>query len=704
VAIRRANAFHYVIALSAAVVAVIACVAVYRFCAGVDLMAAQFQLDTGPQATLLYDRAGQLVFSLHDEERIDRHLDQLAPAVVPAVLAAEDKHFWSHVGVDIVRMAGAALNDAKSRRLTQGASTITQQLVRSQALGRERTWSRKLREILLAVRIERRFTKNEILETYLNRIYLGDGYFGFQAAARGYFDKEASALDLSEAALLAGIIRCPSSCSPRNDPERARRRRDVVLQAMLDDGGLTRETYHAAMSSVPDIKPRRADGIFPVHHDGQDPSALYFIDEVRRQLGIRFGEGAVLRGGLRVYTTLDPRLQKAAEDAVAERLSQLDAQERKLHKRESDDDNPIEGSLVAIDPKSGEVLAIVGGRDFHNSPFDRAVQALRQPGSAFKPLVYAAALENGMLPSTILDHLDDPIPASNGAWLPADEHEGATYTLRQALIVSSNRAAARLLQVVGLSTAQYYARRLGITSTLPLVPSLALGTADVSLIDLTTAYGVFANNGALASSHVITRVEDSSGDVIWQSPTRAVQILRPDTAFLMSSMLGDVITRGTGSQARAQGFKLPAAGKTGTTNDSNDTWFIGYTPNIVAGVWFGRDQPETIVRHATAATIAVPAWAKFMKEATAGEAPTWYPMPSNFEKVAICQVSGMLATNACRLAAANHQGGVVDEYFPKGSVPREPCSVHVEQLALPGEVVQPPSQPVATTGAAPESP
>jgi 1A family penicillin-binding protein len=704
VAVRRATAFHYVIALSAAVVAVTACVVVYRFCRDVDLMAARFQLETGPQATLLYDRAGQLVFSLHEEERIDQHLDQLAPSVVPAVLAAEDKHFWSHMGVDIVRMAGAAVNDAKTGRLTQGASTITQQLVRSQTLGRERTWSRKLREILLAVRIERRFTKNEILETYLNRIYLGEGYFGIQAAARGYFDKDASALDVSEAALLAGIIRCPSACSPRNEPERARRRRDVVLQAMLDDGDVTREVYDAAVSSVPGIKPRRGDGIFPIHKDGQDPSALYFIDEVRRQLAVRFGEGAVLRGGLRVYTTLDPRLQKAAEDAVAARLSELDAQQRKLHKRETDDDNPIEGSLVAIDPKSGEVLAIVGGRDFHTSPFNRAVQALRQPGSAFKPMVYAAALENGMLPSTILDHLDDPIPASNGAWLPADEHEGATYTLRQALIVSSNRAAARLLQVVGMSTAQYYARRLGITSTLPLIPSLALGTAEVSLIDLTTAYGVFANNGALVSPHLITRVEDSSGDVIWQSPTMAVQILRPGTAFLMSSMLGDVINRGTGSQARAQGFKLPAAGKTGTTNDSVDAWFVGYTPNIVAGVWFGRDQPETIVAHATAATIAVPAWARFMKQATAGDGPDWYPMPSNFEKVAICQVSGMRATSACRIAAAHHQGGVADEYFPKGTAPKEPCSVHVEQLALPGVVVQPPSQPVATTGAVPESP
>ena len=254
---------------------------------------------------------------------------------------------------------------------------------------------------------------------------------------------------------------------------------------------------------------------------------------------------------------------------------------------------------------------------------------------------------------------------------------------------------------MGVSAAQYYARRLGITSTLPPIPSLALGTAEVSLIDLTTAYGVFADNGALVSPHLISRVEDSAGDVIWQSSTTAVQILRPGTAFLMSSMLADVITRGTGSQARSQGFKLPAAGKTGTTNDSADAWFVGYTPNLVAGVWFGRDQPEPIIGRATAATIAVPAWARFMKQATASDRPDWYQMPSDFEKVAICQVSGMRATPACRLAAANRQGGVVDDYFPKGTAPKEPCSVHVDQLALPGEVAQPAGQPIATTGAVP---
>jgi 1A family penicillin-binding protein len=693
------SGLHYLVAISVAVSALAGCLVVYRACNQIDLMAAQFQLDTGPQATLLYDRNGQLVFSLHEEERTDRRLDELAPSLVSAVLAAEDQHFRSHTGVDVVRMAGAAINDMKEWRLTQGASTITQQLVRSQTLGRERTWTRKWREILLALRIERRFSKDEILETYLNRIYLGDGYFGVQAAARGYFGKDASSLDVLEAALLAGIIRCPSACSPRNEPERARRRRDVVLEAMLEDGDLQPDTYRTAIATELAIKPRRGDSIFPVHQDGRDPSALYFIDSVRRELSVRFGDGAVLRGGLRVYTTLDPGLQRAAEDAITNRLAELQAQARAQRKSRSED-NPVEGSLVAIDPKSGEVLALVGGRDFHETPFNRAIEALRQPGSAFKPIVYATALEHGMVPSTILDHLDDPIAAVGGAWLPADEHEGATFTLRQALIVSSNRAAAQLLQRVGIGATQYYAKRLGITTPMPSIPSLALGTAEVSLMDLTTAYGVFADNGALVPTHLIRRVEDGTGDVIWQSSTTAAQILRPDTAFLMSSMLADVINRGTGSQARAQGFNLPAAGKTGTTNNSVDAWFIGYTPNLVAGVWFGRDQPEPILYRATAARIAVPAWARFMKQATDGDRPGWYDMPSDLEKVTICQVSGMRATSACRAAAADHQGGVIDEYFPKGTSPK-PCAVHSDQLTPAGEAGRPDLQPVATTGAAP---
>ena len=702
-AARREHRNRQFLILSAAVVALGLCFIVYRFANELDVMAAQFQLDTGPQATLLYDRTGRLVFSLHEEERVDRRLNELAPSVVPAVLSAEDKHFPTHLGVDVVRMAGAAITDVKARRLTEGASTITQQLVRSQTLGRERTWSRKCREILLALRIERRFTKDQILETYLNRIYLGDGYFGVQAAARGYFGKDVSALDVSEAALLAGIIRCPSACSPRTQLERARRRRDFVLRAMLEEGRVTPDAYRAALAAVPAIRNKQGDGIFPVHLDGNDPSGLYFIDAVRRELTMRFGEGAVLRGGLRVHTTLDPRLQKAAEDAIASQLSELDAQERRLRPPRSAG-NPVEGSLVAIDPASGDVLALVGGRDFHATPFNRATQSLRQPGSAFKPIVYAAALENGLLPATLLDHLDDPIEVTGGAWLPADAHEGSSFTVRQALVVSSNRAAARVLQRVGVAATQYFARQLGITSPLPSIPSLALGTAEVSLIDLTSAYGVFADRGAFMAPRLISRVEDSAGDIVWQRSRRPVQVLRPDTAFLMSSMLADVINRGTGSAVRTEGLKVPAGGKTGTTNDSADAWFVGYTPRLVTGVWFGRDHPEAIARHATAATIAVPAWARFMIVATADDRPDWYSMPPEFEKVAICQTSGMRATSACRLAAANHQGAVVDDYFPKGTSPKEPCSVHVDQFALPNQVEPPDGQPVATSGAPPGAP
>jgi len=412
----------------------------------------------------------------------------------------------------------------------------------------------------------------------------------------------------------------------------------------------------------------------------------------------------MLRGGLRVFTTLDPVLQKAAEDAVASRLYDLDKLEVAQHHRTTVADNPVEGSLVAIDPRTGEVHALVGGRDFHTTPFNRAVQSQRQPGSAFKPIIYAAALESGLLPSSLLDHLDDPIESSTGGWLPADEHEAPTYTLRQALVVSSNRAAARLLQQIGISSAQYYAKQLGITSPLPSIPSLALGTAEVTLLDLTSAYGVFANNGKFVQPVLMTRVEDSSGETLWAASKTETQVLRPATAFLMSSMLADVVSRGTGSGARAEGFKLPAGGKTGTTNDSADAWFVGYTPKLVAGVWFGRDQPEEILRHATAATIAVPAWARFMKQVTGADKPEWYSAPADFEKVPICQVSGMRATNACRLAAANHQGAVVDDYFPKGTSPKEPCSVHVEQFALPGSVPPPSVQPIATTGVAPGIP
>jgi penicillin-binding protein 1A len=670
----------------------------YQFCRELDRTAAAFRLDSGPQQTLLYDRNGRLLFTLHDEQRTDRRLNELAPSVEPAVLSAEDRHFRLHPGIDPLRIAAAAWHDLKAWRITQGASTITQQLVRLQALGRERTWSRKWREALLALRIERRFTKDQILETYLNRIYLGDGYFGIQAAARGYFDKDAGELDTAESAMLAGIIPCPSSCSPRARPERAHSRRNMVLRAMARTGRLPVERLDTALAASTPIQDKQPNTLLPEHEDAHDASGLYFIDAVRRQLVNRFGEGAVLRSGLRVYTTFDADLQSIAEEIVTARVGELETQDNA--RRRTADVNRIEGSLVAIHPRTGHVLALVGGRDFHDTPYNRAVQARRQPGSAFKPILFAAALELGYAPNAVIDRLDVPIDSAEGAWLPKGEHEASAYTLRRALMVSSNRAAARLLQMVGLTTALYYARQLGLPASMPSVPSLALGTGEVSLIDLTSAYGAFANDGILVPHTLITRVEDALGDVLWQPSRPAIRAVRPTTAFLMSSMLADALNRGTGTGVRAAGFKLPAAGKTGTTDSFADAWFIGYTPSLVTGVWFGRDHPHQIVNRGFAATVAVPAWARFMKRATAGAKPEWFPVPGDLERVAVCEESGLRATPACHHTSSRRMGGVLLEYFLRGKAPKDPCPLHIIDDRLPG-LVDRPAAPVLIDRALP---
>jgi penicillin-binding protein 1A len=422
---------------------------------------------------------------------------------------------------------------------------------------------------------------------------------------------------------------------------------------------------------------------------------LYFQEELRRQLFAQFGSESVLRGGLRVYSTYDPDLQREAERAITGRIDEIVRRRPRAR--------GLQGSLVALDPSTGDVLALVGGRDFHASSFNRATQAHRLAGSAFKPIIYAAALERGYAPASMLYDLDTPIQSASGSWLPAGDHEGAEYTLRRALAVSSNRAAAQLLQQVGVSTAVYYARRLGIDSNLPLVPSIALGTGEVTLLELTTAYSAFANSGIVSAPRLMTRVEDSEGRLMWAAEPRSSQAITPATAYLMSSMLADVVSRGTASRARSAGFKLPAAGKTGTTDDYTDAWFIGYTPHLLAGVWFGFDAPAKIMDRGFAGTVAVPAWARFMRAATSGDVADWYKMPPDVEKVAICRLSGARATEACRRASAfdltpTEQPESDDQYpafgptlrahlisagpmvyedvFPIGSVPPDLCPIH----------------------------
>jgi penicillin-binding protein 1A len=424
----------------------------------------------------------------------------------------------------------------------------------------------------------------------------------------------------------------------------------------------------------------------------------YFQEEVRRQLIARLGAQQVMTGGLRVYTGYDPEMQCAAEQTITRRVTQI----AKTRKSARD----LQGSLVALDPMSGEVRALVGGRDFAASSYIRATQARRQPGSAFKPIIYAAALERGMAPGSMLQHLDEPIMTDRGPWLPGGEHEEPEYTLRTALKISSNRAAAQLLQQVGYSQATYYAQRLGIESQLPPVASLALGTGGVTLLELTAAYGVFANRGVAVTPHLIARVDDATGHTIFSEMPAARQAVTPATAYLMSSMLADVVASGTAAGARAAGFKLPAAGKTGTTDNYADAWFIGYTPHLVTGVWFGIDKPAPIMNRGFASVVAVPAWAEFMAKATAGHRPDWFAPPPDVEKVTICRLSGQRATEACRHgwidtgyvhsgltvlpgigvadrgtgAVAKPRSNVYDEYFPYGTAPSEPCDRH----AIPG--------------------
>jgi 1A family penicillin-binding protein len=693
---QRVKQFGRYFIWSVAAATLIICLgSLHLFANELDQLTRDMKLDSAPEASLVYDRHNHLVFSFATEDRTNVPLDRVSPSMVSAVLTAEDRYFFQHAGMDIVGLARAAWVDLKARAVKQGGSTITQQLIRQVALTTDRTIQRKIKEALLALRVERRFDKKKILEAYLNRIYLGNGHYGVEAAARGYFAKPASELNSAEAALLAGIIPCPSVCSPRTSPNVARSRRNTVLKAMRENGTITEHEYAVAIASPLALAAERHDPYTVTHQanvaHSSDATGLHFLEGVRREVIQRFGADGVLKGGLRIYTTIDMTMQRHAEEAIAARLSQLDKTSR------------LEAALVAVDPRTGHVLALVGGRDFHTSSFNRAMQAKRQPGSAFKPLLFAAAIEQGYTPSSQVTGMDTPIHTAQGDWLPSGEHEATNYTLRQALTVSSNRAAARVMQLVGIATTQTYARRLGISSPLPAVPSLALGTGEVTLLDLTSAYGAFANNGIIAPHTLITRIEDRTGNLVWQSaldhhPYRAV---RPGTAYLMSSMMSDVMNRGTGSRARTEGFKLPAAGKTGTTDDYGDAWFVGYTPNLVAGVWFGYDEKKKIMNRGFAGTIAVPAWARFMKKATEGSSPDWFEMPSDVERMAVCRKSGMRASPECRLAVSDDgRANVYADYFLMGTGPYEPCvgahTDHFDDTTLGTPVAAPVATPVRT--------
>jgi penicillin-binding protein 1A len=643
------------------------------------------------QATAVYDRDDQIAFTIYKEQRIEVPLSRVSPSLIHAVIAIEDQRFYDHHGFDLIRIAAAAIGNLRSGRAAQGGSTITQQLARQSFLSADKTYRRKIQELILASRIERMYSKDRILELYLNKVYFGGGLYGVEAAARGYFAKHASELTVEEAALLAGLVQSPSRYSPTINRSRAKSRRNVVLQAMLDTHAIDKPTWEAARASAVSLK----DGL---HSD--EPFGQYFKEQVRIELVQRFGWERVYQGGLRVFSTIDTGMQQAAESAVAERLKELDVRVKALAARRSaakaakelpavavatakTEDPPLQAALIAMDPTTGQVRAMVGGRNFDDSHFNRASQAKRQPGSAFKPLVYAAALEAGYTPATMIDHLNDPIDTLQGAWTPEEGHSGAdSMSLRTALRTSSNRASVRLLEDVGISKAVSYAKTLGV-GEMPSVPSLALGSGEVTLQSLTAAYGAFANHGFVSTPQLIRRVEDRAGTVLYSAPQISTRAIKDTTAYLMANMMADVVNAGTAARIRSLGFALPAAGKTGTTNDFHDAWFIGFTPTLLAGVWVGFDQPKTILPNGFAADIAVPLWTSFMKTATKGAPAVWLKAPTGIVAAKVCRLSGKLATDACDSAEVvdgegrlTSQSMTYTEYFAAGTQPTESCDLH----------------------------
>jgi penicillin-binding protein 1A len=624
---------------------------------------------TMARATTIADVKGRHAFTIFEEQRLQVPLSRVSRNVVAAVIAIEDQRFYSHSGFDPVRLVAALLNDVVKGRAEQGASTITQQLARLSFLTPDKTVRRKLQELILATRLERTFTKDQILELYLNKAYFGDGLYGVEAASLGYFGKHAADLDVAEAALIAGLVKSPSTYAPTVNATRSIARRNVVLQAMRETRAIDDRTYRAAATTPLQLN----DALRREEAFGQ-----YFKEEVRKELVARFGWDQVYRAGLRVETTLDLDMQRAAEGEVEKTLASIE-QQQKRRGANATAKEPLQAALVALDPHTGEVRAMVGGRSFEQSHFNRATQSRRQPGSAFKPFVYAAALEQGYTPATVITGLSEPVATLQNVWLPDDEHiAGDAITMRAALRLSSNRAAVRMLQTIGVPSAVSYAQRLGLEN-LPAVPSLALGSGEVTLLSLTSAYGAFANQGVLASSSLIRRVTTSEGQVLFEAtPSPSTEpAVTPTTAFLITSMLQDVVNAGTAAQARQIGFRLPAAGKTGTTNDYRDAWFVGYTTRLVTGVWVGYDQPQTIIRGGYAAELAVPLWARFMMTATHDDKPESFRPPAGIVGVEIDGASGRLATDDCRRA---RDAVVYTEYFARGTEPIDICPIHRAHL------------------------
>lgn len=567
-------------------------------------------------------------------------LNRVSPYFLRAVVAAEDHRFFEHSGIDKLRIVKAAWVNLVGGGRIEGASTISQQLAKNLFFTFQRTFQRKFRELLVALQIEARYEKNEILEAYVNQIAFGVGAYGIEQAARVFFGKTAQQLNLAEAALLAGLPKSPTRYNPYRNFERAKERQRVVLARMAAVGSISSAEAAQAAQARLELRSR----------DVADPGGSWFVDLVMRDLEERYGTDVVHHAGLKVFTTLNPQLQALAADAVKHGLERLD-QALKLPPDLTDPGAHPQGALVAVEVHTGAVRAMVGGRDYRETEFNRAVQSNRQPGSGFKPFLYYAALEKGGLsPASVFVDRRVSIPiAGQPPWVPRNfsgDHEGAMI-LKRALSQSVNTVAAQLVERVGFAAVIDAARRCGIKSALAGVPSVALGTSGVSPLEMAAAFATLSTGGMRHDPFWIRRVEDSSGRVLEERIISTRRVLDATMAFQLVDMMRAVLDEGTGAIVRQQGFQLPAAGKTGTTDDFNDAWFTGFTPTLSASVWVGFDRGASLRdpqgRGITGGRAAAPIWAEFMRRATEGEPRRDFPVPADVQFLRVNPATGQPA-------------------------------------------------------------
>ncbi|NLJ33020.1 MAG: PBP1A family penicillin-binding protein [Firmicutes bacterium] len=631
--------------------------------------------------SFVYAADGELFTKLHGvENRIPVKLTDIPQELQDAVIAIEDARFREHPGVDIRAIARAAWRIA-SKQSFEGGSTITQQLMKNVFLNPDRKMRRKVQEAILSLQVERNYTKDQILEMYLNEIHFGHGTDGVQAAAKLYFGKDVSNLTLGESSMLAGIIRNPSRYSPYNNMEEALARRAVVLDQMVKYGYISQETATKT----------KEEPIVLAGKSTQTHPAPYFVDYVISSLVAELQDyygsekdvyDAIYKGGLRIYTTIDPQMQRKAEEALSSGLPEGEVDPKGIQQPQA--------ALVTMETKTGYLRALIGGRNFENTKYNRVVQAKRQPGSAFKTFVYTAALDNGFTPTTV--YVDKPvsIPVPGGQiWEPRNHNNQyiGVATLRQGIARSLNTVAAQLIMDVGVDTVIDYAERMGITTFVKTgayndrQPAIALGglTEGVRPLDMAVAYGVLANQGVRVEPIAILRVEDRNGNILWENAPTQTQVLTPQTSYLMTDMLKGGIV-GAGATGGRANIGRPAAGKTGTTSDYNDAWFVGYTPDLVTSIWIGTDEVSEnsyMRRNRIGSSLPAQIWGNYMREVVKDTPATDFPRPSGIISVSICSRSGLLPGEQC--PAEDIRG----EIFLPGTEPKEVCTAHEEVLICP---------------------